>query len=133
MYRSALSTNSSWVLDHPQPTMTQPSESSDDLIKLSCRNPKRIQLHDFLMLTRRVLQELTDSILLCRPFRIPCHSWSPSSNKLLPKARLAPLQIRHSSSSTRWKARQGADHFAREAKVQGLKSRAAFKLLEVGI
>ncbi|PBP25050.1 FtsJ-like methyltransferase, partial [Diplocarpon rosae] len=36
-----------------------------------------------------------------------------------------------SSSSTRWKSRQGRDTFAREAKVQGLKSRAAFKLLEV--
>lgn len=37
-----------------------------------------------------------------------------------------------SSSSTRWKSRQGRDSFAREAKAQGLKSRAAFKLLEVG-
>ncbi|KAA8571656.1 hypothetical protein EYC84_001647 [Monilinia fructicola] len=36
-----------------------------------------------------------------------------------------------SSSSTRWKTRQGRDSFAREAKVQGLKSRAAFKLLEI--
>jgi hypothetical protein len=36
-----------------------------------------------------------------------------------------------SSSSTRWKTRQGKDSFAREARVQGLKSRAAFKLLEV--
>ncbi|KAF2268565.1 23S ribosomal RNA methyltransferase [Lojkania enalia] len=36
-----------------------------------------------------------------------------------------------SSSSTRWKSRQGKDFFAREAKVQGLKSRAAFKLLEM--
>lgn len=36
-----------------------------------------------------------------------------------------------SSSSTRWKSRQGKDAFAREAKVKGLKSRAAFKLLEV--
>ncbi|KAJ5041058.1 uncharacterized protein L3040_005615 [Drepanopeziza brunnea f. sp. 'multigermtubi'] len=38
---------------------------------------------------------------------------------------------RPSSSSTRWKSRQGRDSFAREAKVQGLKSRAAFKLLEI--
>lgn len=38
---------------------------------------------------------------------------------------------RCSSSSTRWKSRQGRDSFARDAKVQGLKSRAAFKLLEV--
>lgn len=36
-----------------------------------------------------------------------------------------------SSSSTRWKSRQGKDAFARDAKVKGLKSRAAFKLLEV--
>ncbi|PQE14980.1 hypothetical protein CJF32_00002515 [Rutstroemia sp. NJR-2017a WRK4] len=36
-----------------------------------------------------------------------------------------------SSSSTRWKTRQGRDLFAKEARVQGLKSRAAFKLLEL--
>ena len=35
------------------------------------------------------------------------------------------------SSSTRWKARQSQDSFAREAKTAGLKSRAAFKLLEI--
>ncbi|CAK7208917.1 2' O-ribose methyltransferase [Sporothrix eucalyptigena] len=35
------------------------------------------------------------------------------------------------ASNTRWKARQGKDQFAREAKVRGLKSRAAFKLLEM--
>ncbi|KAI9762553.1 MAG: 2' O-ribose methyltransferase [Chaenotheca gracillima] len=40
---------------------------------------------------------------------------------------------RHASSgsSKRWQERQGRDRFAREAKVQGLKSRAAFKLLEI--
>lgn len=36
-----------------------------------------------------------------------------------------------SSSSARWKSRQGRDSFARDARVMGLKSRAAFKLLEV--
>ncbi|TGJ80973.1 hypothetical protein E0Z10_g7795 [Xylaria hypoxylon] len=40
---------------------------------------------------------------------------------------------RWSSSNSRWKQRQGKDYFAREAKVQGLKSRAAFKLLEVAM
>lgn len=35
------------------------------------------------------------------------------------------------SSDARWKARQKNDVFAREARVQGLKSRAAFKLLEL--
>ncbi|CAK3906963.1 rRNA methyltransferase 2, mitochondrial [Lecanosticta acicola] len=36
-----------------------------------------------------------------------------------------------SSSSTRWKSRQSRDSYAREAKVAGLKSRAAYKLLEI--
>ncbi|KAL3457744.1 23S ribosomal RNA methyltransferase [Aspergillus heterothallicus] len=35
------------------------------------------------------------------------------------------------SSSKRWQARQLKDHFNREAAVQGLKSRAAFKLLQI--
>lgn len=35
------------------------------------------------------------------------------------------------SSSKRWQARQHKDQFTREAAVQGLKSRAAFKLLQV--
>ncbi len=42
-----------------------------------------------------------------------------------------PSNKRCASSNSRWKARQGRDVYAREAKVQGLKSRAAFKLLEV--
>ncbi|KAF2174061.1 hypothetical protein M409DRAFT_48946 [Zasmidium cellare ATCC 36951] len=36
-----------------------------------------------------------------------------------------------SSSSTRWKTRQSTDAYARSAKLSGLKSRAAFKLLEI--
>ena len=48
---------------------------------------------------------------------------------------LSTLRIVHkrhgSSASTRWQARQGKDKFARDAKAQGLRSRAAFKLLEV--
>jgi 21S rRNA (uridine2791-2'-O)-methyltransferase len=39
-------------------------------------------------------------------------------------------QIRWASSK-RWQARQQKDQFTREATVQGLKSRAAFKLLQV--
>lgn len=38
--------------------------------------------------------------------------------------------VRHASSK-RWQARQQKDQFTREAAVQGLKSRAAFKLLQV--
>ncbi|KAJ5102864.1 hypothetical protein N7532_003393 [Penicillium argentinense] len=41
-----------------------------------------------------------------------------------------PNQVRWSSSK-RWQARQHKDQFTREAAVQGLKSRAAFKLLQV--
>lgn len=36
-----------------------------------------------------------------------------------------------SSSSTRWRTRQSNDSFTREAKIAGLKSRAAFKLLQI--
>ncbi|KAI5927408.1 FtsJ-like methyltransferase-domain-containing protein [Camillea tinctor] len=36
-----------------------------------------------------------------------------------------------SSSSSTWKQRQANDRYAREARVQGLKSRAAYKLLEL--
>ncbi|KAI1862592.1 uncharacterized protein JN550_010117 [Neoarthrinium moseri] len=43
----------------------------------------------------------------------------------------AATALRWSSSNSRWKQRQGNDFYAREAKVQGLKSRAAFKLLEM--
>ncbi|KAK3395272.1 FtsJ-like methyltransferase-domain-containing protein [Podospora didyma] len=47
------------------------------------------------------------------------------------QAVLATHHARYSSSNSRWKQRQGTDSFARDAKVQGLKSRAAFKLLEM--
>ncbi|KAL9611971.1 MAG: hypothetical protein Q9167_003411 [Letrouitia subvulpina] len=43
------------------------------------------------------------------------------------------LRCLASSSSKRWQSRQERDRFATKAKVQGLKSRAAFKLLEVAI
>ncbi|KAJ1326688.1 21S rRNA (uridine2791-2'-O)-methyltransferase [Microdochium nivale] len=54
-----------------------------------------------------------------------------------PKARQPPLQprlpgqARWSSSNSRWKQRQGVDFYARQARVQAFKSRAAFKLLEM--
>jgi hypothetical protein len=84
------------------------------------------------MLSRRVFRQLTDSLLLgpnYRPavtlcFASRCTTCSSRSRAVAP--------VRHaSSSSTRWKSRQGKDFFAKEARVQGLKSRAAFKLLEV--
>ncbi|KAK1818056.1 2' O-ribose methyltransferase [Friedmanniomyces endolithicus] len=50
-----------------------------------------------------------------------------------PTLHLLATGHRHTSSasSTRWKTRQSTDSYAREAKVAGLKSRAAFKLLEI--
>lgn len=44
--------------------------------------------------------------------------------------RLPPCRTA-SSSTRRWTERQKGDQFARAAKVQGLKSRAAFKLLQI--
>ncbi|KAK3295041.1 FtsJ-like methyltransferase-domain-containing protein [Chaetomium fimeti] len=41
------------------------------------------------------------------------------------------IQSRPASSSGSWKIRQGNDYFARNARVSGYKSRAAFKLLEL--
>ncbi|KAK6004721.1 hypothetical protein QM012_008583 [Aureobasidium pullulans] len=58
---------------------------------------------------------------------LPAISIAPSQLHLTPRTSIA----HGSSSSTRWKTRQTRDHFAREAKVAGLKSRAAFKLLEL--
>lgn len=58
----------------------------------------------------------TPSFFLASLF--PCYSWNPHRSS-------------SSASSRRWCARQKTDHLALKAKVQGLKSRAAFKLLEV--
>lgn len=54
-------------------------------------------------------------------------SWTcPTCSHLLPR-----ITTRSSSSNSQWKSRQTRDRYAQAAKVQGLKSRAAFKLLEV--
>ncbi len=42
--------------------------------------------------------------------------------------RFLPIRL---ASSHRWLERQSSDRFARQARVQGLKSRAAFKLLQI--
>ncbi|KAL7946648.1 FtsJ-like methyltransferase domain-containing protein [Trichoderma barbatum] len=72
----------------------------------------------------------------------PCPA-SPRSLRLILRpwtliSQAAPLSnapwlsgTRLSSSGTQWKKRQGRDAYVRHAKVQGLKSRAAFKLLEI--
>ncbi|KAL3469465.1 FtsJ-like methyltransferase-domain-containing protein [Aspergillus californicus] len=46
-------------------------------------------------------------------------------------SRITSLIQNRFSSSKRWQARQLRDQFSREASVQGLKSRAAFKLLQI--
>ncbi|KAL2045075.1 hypothetical protein N7G274_002850 [Stereocaulon virgatum] len=52
----------------------------------------------------------------------PLQHWHPAPSS---------HRLSSSSSSKRWQARQGRDRFSIDAKVQGLKSRAAFKLLEI--
>ncbi|RGP78771.1 ribosomal rna large subunit methyltransferase j [Fusarium longipes] len=60
----------------------------------------------------------------------PCLTGRPVLAVCSIQRSIAPF-IRWSSSGSRWKQRQGRDSYARGAKVQGLKSRAAFKLLEI--
>ncbi|KAF5128247.1 rRNA methyltransferase 2, mitochondrial [Metarhizium anisopliae] len=60
-----------------------------------------------------------------------CSRQCTSSRRLAAATSTLKADLRWSSSSSRWKQRQGRDAFSRGAKVQGLKSRAAFKLLEV--
>ncbi|KAK4229314.1 rRNA methyltransferase 2 [Podospora fimiseda] len=55
------------------------------------------------------------------------HPQTSTPHHLLPTL----SQIRNSSSSGRWKLRQSSDPYTREAKVLQLKSRAAFKLLQL--
>ncbi|KID83404.1 Ribosomal RNA large subunit methyltransferase E [Metarhizium guizhouense ARSEF 977] len=68
-----------------------------------------------------------------QPLRILslCARQCTSSRRLAAATSTLKADLRWSSSSSRWKQRQGRDAFSREAKVQGLKSRAAFKLLEM--
>ncbi|KAF2031105.1 FtsJ-domain-containing protein [Setomelanomma holmii] len=85
------------------------------------------------MLSRRVFRELTDHLLSgssiqAASFCLAARHCSCCSNRSIARA---AVRYSSSSSSTRWKSRQGKDFFAREARVQGLKSRAAFKLLEL--
>lgn len=62
----------------------------------------------------------------------PCGKCSKAYLREVGQPRLfGRFNLRLSSSSSRWKVRQGRDKYTAAAKVQGLKSRAAFKLLEV--
>ncbi|KAF2735406.1 FtsJ-domain-containing protein [Polyplosphaeria fusca] len=85
------------------------------------------------MLSRRIFRQLTDGLLSGSKHEhaIPLVLARGCSFCRSTSQPIAPRSSRASSSSTRWKSRQGKDFFAKEAKVQGLKSRAAFKLLEM--
>ncbi|KAK3503615.1 ribosomal RNA methyltransferase FtsJ domain-containing protein [Neurospora crassa] len=54
---------------------------------------------------------------------------SPSPSTNVPTTH--QLRLSSSSSNSQWKARQSNDYYARSARTSGLKSRAAFKLLEI--
>ncbi|KAK5946553.1 2' O-ribose methyltransferase [Knufia obscura] len=70
---------------------------------------------------------LRPTSLSTTPFTSTDIRFSPNQNQLA--LHLQPY--RHASSNTRWLTRQKTDRFATEAKVQNLKSRAAFKLLQI--
>lgn len=62
----------------------------------------------------------------------PTSRTAPATAPACQGCRLGSLETwRNASSSSQWKSRQSKDRFARQAKVQGLKSRAAWKLIEV--
>ena len=57
--------------------------------------------------------------------------WALGGQSPLQHTGFSVRQYASSASSQRWQTRQAKDRFAINARVQGLKSRAAFKLLEV--
>ena len=57
--------------------------------------------------------------------------WALEGQTLLQHTGFSCRRYASSASSQRWQTRQAKDKFAINARVQGLKSRAAFKLLEV--
>lgn len=98
------------------------------------------------MLSLRLIRQLADRALLGRSLSSPCCrrrisqcstrrtvSASPTLRHDFPPVSTTPRRssVRPASSSTLWKSRQTRDRYAKEAKVRGLKSRAAFKLLEM--
>ncbi|KAI3396275.1 hypothetical protein diail_12357 [Diaporthe ilicicola] len=77
-------------------------------------------------LISRVLSQLTLAATA------PARKIAPSGPQACQSCRLRPLDVRrNASSSSQWKSRQNRDRFARQAKVQGMKSRAAWKLIEM--
>ncbi|KAK0701496.1 FtsJ-like methyltransferase-domain-containing protein [Apiosordaria backusii] len=82
----------------------------------------------FRLAVRPVNRTLSLSSSLSPP---SCLFITPSSTSPSSSCPRLQQQTRPASSNNRWKQRQSSDVFARAAKVKGLKSRAAFKLLEL--
>ncbi|KAI9769502.1 MAG: 2' O-ribose methyltransferase [Geoglossum simile] len=84
------------------------------------------------MLSRHIIRTLTNSILLDTPIFVTSACRICTNRIRSPNTLASTLPgTRCGSSSGRWQTRQSQDRFTKEAKVQGLKSRAAFKLLEM--
>lgn len=74
-----------------------------------------------------------NSPLLTSPYSLPS-SHSAASKPPISSPHPTLTQSRSASSSSgSWKIRQRGDYFARSARVEGYKSRAAFKLFEIDI
>lgn len=80
-------------------------------------------------LPRLITAARCERSLVCRPIWLVAESFL--FNHPLLNTSGGTTRQASSSSSTRWKSRQSRDTFAKEAKTAGLKSRAAFKLLEI--
>ncbi|KAL0469897.1 cell division protein ftsj [Neurospora intermedia] len=92
---------------------------------LTRRLPPRLFLRPTptLITTRASLFPTTSTITITTNPISPIPSTNvPTTNQLRPSS---------SSSNSQWKARQSNDYYARSARTAGLKSRAAFKLLEI--
>lgn len=76
------------------------------------------------LLSQLALTSTTSAITTTAP------TTRPFSSRTTPQ-HPAPSTRRNASTGSQWHARQSRDQYARAAKTQGLKSRAAFKLLEM--
>ncbi|KAK4556059.1 2' O-ribose methyltransferase [Recurvomyces mirabilis] len=81
------------------------------------------------LLAAQNTQAICEGFRICRLARLNQTILRVQASNGGPRSGLARLAS--SASSARWKTRQGNDSYTRDAKLAGLKSRAAFKLLEI--